>query len=166
MKKAILVVVLFFILCIPAFAQGSTDEGYNGQFGVDVGYYFYNNDNLENNGFFGGVEYKADVWSVALDYARVDAKAVGEQAGGREQLLFAHLDYMYYFNTKDNETETPTYVGLGYTHRLQGDAVKDKGGVNVIAGVDWDKNWNFQARYVYFGSDDAMWGLGVGYYFQ
>ena len=166
MKKALVAVALFFILCIPAFAQDYGDENMEGRFGVGAGYYFYNNDFLDDNGFFGRVEYAADVWSLALDYASVDALAVGEQAGGTEQMLFAHLDYTYYFNKEDETTETPTYVGLGYTHRFQGDAVSDKGGFNVIAGMDWEENWNFEAIYVYFDTNDTMWGVGAGYFFR
>jgi len=164
MKKAIVAVVLFFLLCIPAFAQGDGDNT-EGRFGVNVGYYFFNNDALDDSGFFGGVEYKADVWSVALDYTKVDALPLGEQLGGTEQLMLAHIDYTYYFQDKENTSETPTYVGLGYTHRFQGDAVTDKGAINVIAGMDWDQNWNFEAKYIYFDSDDTMWGISAGYFF-
>ncbi len=165
MKKALIALILFFVLCIPAFA--ADDGNFNGQFGINAGAYFFNNDALDDNGFFGGVEYKADMWSVALDYTRVDV--VGE--GDAEQLLFAHLDYLYYFNMNsmdayDDTAQNPAYIGAGYTHRFQGDVVKDKGGFNVVVGMDWEKNWNFEGKYIYFGSDDTVWGISVGYFFD
>ena len=156
MKKAILALILFFLLCVPALAA----DDYEGKFGINAGCYFFNNDALDNNAFFGGVEYCADVWSIALDYT--SAKDVEDAT---EQLMFVHVDYLYYFNQDEYTTENPTYLGGGYTHRFQGDAVDDGGGFNVVLGMDWEENWNFEGKYVYFDSDDTMWGLSVGYFF-
>jgi hypothetical protein len=166
MKKAIVALILFFLLCIPAFAA----DDFEGQFGANAGVYFFNSDWLDDNGFFGGVEYRADMWSIQLDYVNtksaeyyVEEVLVG---GDTEQMMFAHLDYIYYFNQEDYTTENPTYVGLGYTHRFLADAVDDKGGFNVVLGMDWEVNWNFEARYIYFDSDDSAWGIGVGYFME
>ena len=167
MKKAIIALALFFLLCVPAFAE---DGDFDGQFGINAGAYFFNNDFLDDNGFFGGVEYRADMLSIAIDYTSADSTddpATEEIVeSGSEQLLLFHLDYLYYFDAQDYETETPTYIGIGYTHRFQGDVVDDGGGFNVCLGMDWEENWNFEAKYIYFDSDDSIWGIGVGYFFN
>lgn len=160
MKKAIVVVTLFFLLSIPALAADDDDLG--GRFGVNVGMFFFNNSALDNSSWFAGIEYAADMWSIELDYTTPDA--VG---AATDQMMLLHIDYLYYFNTDDYDTtEIPTYLGIGYTHRFQGDAVSDGGGFNILLGMDWDENWNFEAKYVHFGSDDSLWGIGVGWFFN
>jgi hypothetical protein len=163
MKKVIVVVALFFLFSVPALAA---DEEMEGRFGVNAGMFFFDNPLLDDNSFFAGVEYAADMWSIELDYTRPDAATIGEIQGGTEQLMLIHLDYVYYFGDEEYATESPTYVGLGYSHRFQGDAVDDQGGFNIILGMDWQVNWNFEAKYVRFDDDDSLWGVGVGYFFE
>lgn len=158
MKKAIVALVLFFLLSIPAMA--ADDDDWGGRFGVNTGMYFFNSDALDNSSWFAGMEYTGDMWSIALDYTAPDT--VG---GSTDKFLLLHIDYLYYFNMDDYESsEIPTYLGLGYTHRIQ--SADDGGGFNILLGMDWDENWNFEAKYVYFGSDDSMWGIGVGWFFN
>jgi hypothetical protein len=162
MKKAIIAVTLFFLLCLPAFAA---DEEM-GRFGVDVGWMFFDNPALDNSSWFAGLEFAGDMWSIELDYTAPDAVPLGEQAGGTEQLMLLHADFVWYFNEEEYDTETPTYIGVGYSHRFQGDAVDDGGGFNVILGMDWDENWNFEAKYVRFDDDDSLWAIGAAYFFD
>jgi hypothetical protein len=160
MKKAIVVVTLFFLLSIPAMA--ADDDDFGGRLGVNAGMYFFNNPGIDDSSWFGGVEFTGDMWSIALDYT-----TPGAIGGGDDQLMLLHLDYLWYFNMDDYEsTDIPTYVGVGYTHRFQGDVVEDGGGFNILLGMDWDENWNFEAKYLNFGSDDSMWGIGVGWFFN
>ena len=161
MKKAIVVVTLFFLLSIPALA--ADDDDFGGRFGVNAGMLFFNSDTLDNSSWFAGIEYVADMWSVGLDYTSPDRI----DQGGDDQMMLLNIDYLYYFNTDDyDETEIPTYLGIGYTHRFQGDVVSDGGGFNILLGMDWDENWNFEAKYVYFDSDDSLWGIGAGWFFN
>jgi hypothetical protein len=160
MKKIIVALVLFFLLSIPAMA--ADDDDWSGRIGVNAGMLFFNNDGLDNSSWFAGLEYAGDMWSIELDYTAPDAVS-----GNTDQFMLVHIDYLYYFNMDDYESsEIPTYVGLGYTHRFNGDAADDGGGFNIMLGMDWDENWNFEAKYAYFDSDDSLWGIGVGWFFN
>ncbi len=160
MKKLLVASVLFFILCLPAMAADG--DQFDGRFGVNAGYFFFDNPAIDDNCWFAGIEYAADMWSVELDYTTPDA-VVG---GSTEQFMMVHLDYLYYFSGEGYQMENPTYAGVGYSHRFSGDVVDDGGGFNVMVGMDFQENWNFEAKYVNFGSDDTLWGLSVGWFFN
>jgi opacity protein-like surface antigen len=113
MRKFLVASVLFFILCLPAMAADG--DQFAGRFGVNAGYLFFNNPAIDDNCWFAGIEYAADMWSIALDYTTPDATVGGDT----EQFMMAHLDYLYYFSGEGYQMENPTYAGVGYTQRFQ-----------------------------------------------